>query len=176
LSTSSPSPESSDLGAQVGDEVVYAVHGIGQVVARERRQVGATKRECIVIDLATGLRVTLVVEDAVARLRAVAGATELEAVRKTLGARSSRRTGSWTRRIKESQAKLAAGQATDLAELVRDGSRVERTEGERLSHRERRLYRQARRLLVSELCSARGVDEDAAEAWIDAQIHDASED
>jgi hypothetical protein len=29
---------------------------------------------------------------------------------------------------------------------------------------------------VSELCSARGVDEDAAEAWIDAQIHDGSAD
>ena len=167
-----PSPETSELGARVGDEVVYAAHGIGQVVARERRQVGAARRECIVIDLATGLRVTLVVEDAVARLRAVAGTTELEAVRKTLGARSGRRDGSWTRRVKENQAKLAAGRATDLAELVRDGVRVERAEGRRLSHRERRVYRQARRLLVSELCSARGVDEDAAEAWIDAQIHD----
>jgi hypothetical protein len=28
---------------------------------------------------------------------------------------------------------------------------------------------------VSELCSARGVDADAAEVWIDAQIHDGSE-
>ena len=176
LSSGSPSPETSELGARVGDEVVYAAHGIGHVVARERRQVGATKRECVVIDLATGLRVTLVVEDAVTRLRAVAGTTELEAVRKTLGARSSGRDGSWARRIKEREAKLAAGQTIDLAAIVRDGGRVERAERGRLSFRERRLYRQARRLLVSELCSARGVDADAAEAWIDAQIHDDSED
>jgi CarD family transcriptional regulator len=176
VASGSPSPETSELGARVGDEVVYAAHGIGHVVARERRQVGATKRECVVIDLATGLRVTLVVEDAVARLRAVADTTELEVVRKTLGARSSGRDGSWARRIKESEAKLAAGQATDLAEIVRDGGRVERADGGRLSFRERRLYRQARRLLVSELCSARGVDEDAAEAWIDAEIHGGSED
>ena len=106
------------------------------------------------MDLATGLRVTLAVEDAVARLRAVAGTTELEAVHKTLGARSGRRDGSWTRRIKEDRAKLLAGRATDLAELARDGVRASAPTGDAFSHRERRVYRQARRLLVSELCSA----------------------
>jgi CarD family transcriptional regulator len=172
LSTGSPSSETSALRAHVGDKVVYAAHGVGHVVAREQRQVGGTKRECVVIDLAMGLRVTLVVEDAAARLRAVADKTELEAVRKTLGARSNGRDDPWTKRIKESEAKLAAGRATDLAELVRDGGRLERTKKGRLSHGERRIYLQARKLLVSELCSARGLDEDAAEAWIDAQIHD----
>jgi len=156
---------------RIGDAVVYAAHGVGRVVARERRQIGTSDRECIVIDLATGLRVSLVVDDAASRLRAVAGTTELETVRRTLGARSRRRDGSWASRVKQNEAKLAKGRVIDLAELVRDGGRAERAARERISHRERRLYRQARRLLVSEICSARGLHEEAAEAWIDAHIH-----
>ena len=176
MSTGSPSPETSKLGTRVGDKVVYAAHGVGQVVAHEQRQVGGAERECIVIDLATGLRVTLAVEEAAARLRAVADRGELEAVRKTLAAESSERDGVWTRRIKASEAKLAAGRATDLAELVRDGDRLERAQKGRLSHGERRLYLRARQLLVSELCTARGLDDAAAEAWVDAQIHDGNGD
>jgi RNA polymerase-interacting CarD/CdnL/TRCF family regulator len=70
--------------------------------------------------------------------------------------------------MKESKAKLAAGRAVDLAELVRDAEGSGRAA--RLSHGERQLYLQARRLLVRELCSARGLDEDEAEAWIETQV------
>ena len=66
-----------------------------------------------------------------------------------------------------SKAKLATGRATELAEIVRD---AENAGGTRLSHGESHVYRQARALLVGEVCSARGVGEDEAEAWIDSQI------
>ena len=66
------------------------------------------------------------------------------------------------------QGEAAAGRAVELAELVRDGERSERAA--RLSHGERQVYLQARRLLVRELCSARGLDADEAEAWIEAQL------
>jgi len=164
------------LPIAVGDTVVYAAHGVGRVVALEQQRVGGTDRDCAVVELAAGLRVTLPLSEAAERLRRVAGEVELEHVRRTLASAASERGKSWTARIKESKAKLAGGKATDLAEIVRDGDLFERSaNGAKLSHGEQRVYVQARALLVRELCSARGMQEDEAEAWIDAQITAAEE-
>jgi CarD family transcriptional regulator len=155
----------------VGDAVVYAAHGIGRVMAREQTRVAGTERDCVVMDLATGLRVTLPMEEAAERLRPVVGIAEIELIRRTLASDSSGRDGAWTRRITENKAKLASGRPMELAELVRDGVRLDRPASRlRLSHTERRVYLQARDLLVRELCAARGIDRDAADAWIEAQI------
>jgi CarD family transcriptional regulator len=167
--SSSPKPRSSRV--KVGDAVVYAAHGVGRVVALEQLCVGETEQDGVVVDLAAGLRVTLSLDDAAGRLRPVADGAELDGVGATLAATSSERHGSWTRRIKESRAKLASGRPGDLAEIVRDGASHEGSAvGARLSHGERRVYLQARELLVREICCARGVDADEADAWIAAQL------
>jgi CarD family transcriptional regulator len=155
----------------VGDAVVYAAHGIGRVIARVQTRVAGTERDCVVVDLATGLRVTLPIEAAAERLRPVASNAEIEDIRRTLASDSSSRDGAWTRRITENKAKLASGRPIELAELVRDGVRLDRPASRlRLSHTEHRVYLQARELLVRELCSARGIEPGAADAWIEAQI------
>jgi CarD family transcriptional regulator len=173
LSTACPSPPGAALTLAVGDAVVYAAHGVGRVVALERRLVGGAERDCILVEMAAGLRVTLSLEAAQERLRAVVNEKELARVRKTLAAAPAGRDGQWTKRIKESKAKLAGGRAVDLAELVRDGARCEDQAwngSPRLSDGERRVYLQARQLLVREISSARGVEQDEAERWIEAQI------
>jgi RNA polymerase-interacting CarD/CdnL/TRCF family regulator len=151
--------------------VVYAAHGVGRIVAREQSLVAGNERDCVVVDLSAGLRVTLPLDVAAARLRDVLDEIQLEEVQRTLAGESSGRDGPWTRRIKESRAKLATGRATDLAELVRDGGRCGRAGSPpQLSPGERRVYRQARQLLASEICWARGVEADEADAWIEEQI------
>jgi CarD family transcriptional regulator len=156
------------LDIAVGDTVVYAAHGVGRIVAREQKRVAGTKRECVVVELDGELRITLSLSEAADRLRAVADERELEDVRRTLASGPSEPIATWIKRMKESKAKLAAGRAVELAELVRDGGSSARAA--RLSHGERQVYLHARRLLVRELRSARGLDEDEAEAWIEAQL------
>ena len=54
---------------------------------------------------------------------------------------------------------------------MRDGGPFDRRDGAgRLSPGERRVYLQARQLLVREICSARGVAEDEASAWIEENV------
>ncbi len=158
-------------GLAIDDVVVYAAHGVGRVIALQRTRVGGTERDCVVVELATSLRVTLPIGEAAHRLRPVVGAVEIEAIRLTLGSHPSRREGGWNRRISENKAKLAAGGSVALAELVRDGGRID-SHGNppRLSHTERRVYLQARELLVRELCSARGIEPGAADVWIETQM------
>ena len=167
MSTVSPK-SNGKLKGVVGETVVYAAHGVGKIVAREQTKVDGTDRDSVVVNLATGLQVTLPHADAMERLRPVAGASDLKDVQRVLASGPQERTGRWTERHRESKAKLAAGRVTDLAELVRDGDPSSRAT--RLSPAEHNLYSQARALLVREVALARGIDEDEAEAWIDAQL------
>lgn len=171
MSTASPSPGADRPLLAVGDAVVYAAHGVGRVVAHEQRSVAGSARDCLVVDLATGLRVTLAMDEAAERLRPVLDDAEIEDVATVLAAEAGERHGQWTKRIQTSKAKLASGSAAELAELVRDGALVELSgNGPRLSHQERRVYVQARELLAREIAWAQGVEVQQVEAWIDAQI------
>ena len=166
-----------DVG--VGETVVYAAHGVGTVVARGRNIVAGTERECVVVEFEAGLRVTLSLDEAACRLRPVADRAELDLVGSTLAAQCGAHERSWTKRIKDSKAKLARGNPGDLAEIVRDGAGRERPgAADRLSDGERRVYLRARELLVREISTARRVDVDEADGWIDTQIasFDESED
>jgi len=158
-------------GAGVGDTVVYAAHGIGTIVARGQNCVAGTERECVVVEFAAGLRVTLSLDDAASRLRPVADRAEFERVGAILATTCGGRESSWTRRVRESQAKLTSGRTRDLAEIVRDGAgRVHSVSAERLSDGERRVYLKARELLVRELCTTLRVGDDEANGWIDGHI------
>jgi CarD family transcriptional regulator, regulator of rRNA transcription len=171
VTTNSRSPERRPAQRAVGDVVVYAAHGVGRIVSREQTLVAGTERDCVVVELAQGLRVTLSHEDAAERLRPVLDDRELRGVQKTLAGQPAARDGAWTRRIKESKAKLAGGRARELAELVRDGASHEGSgRSPRLSPGERQLYLQARQLLARELCFARGLEPGEADEWIEAQL------
>src|SRR3954470_15364952 len=120
MSTASPKRDTKGPGLKVGAEVVYAAHGVGRIVAHEKRDVGGTERECLVVELVNGLRVTLSLEDAADRLRAGTKDKDIEQVAAILAAAPSPREVPWPKRVQADKAKLATGSATELAELVRD--------------------------------------------------------
>ena len=157
----------------VGDAVVYTRHGVGRVAGREQKLVLGLQRECVLLDLAGGLRVTLPIEQARERLRAVVSKADLRRVEQTLREDAGPADGVWTKRMRKGQAKLASGGALELAEIVRDGSERDRPGGggsPPLSIAERQLYVQARQLLAQEISVARGVELAEADAWIEAQV------
>jgi CarD family transcriptional regulator len=157
------------LRLAVGDRVVYASHGIGRVESREPHRVSG---ETLVLAFESGLRVTLPLERARNALRSLSGEPELEEVQRTLGGDSPPEAlEHWSRRHRNAQAKLAGGSVSGLAEIVRDGAQREsaRLKGGTAPIRNQ-LYRTARKLLVAEVAAARGIEPDAADAWIGQQI------
>jgi hypothetical protein len=99
----------------VGDAVVYAAHGVGRVIARERTRGPGAECDSIVVELATGLRVTLSIEEATERLRPAAGKVEIEDVRRTLASRPSLRDGALTRRLTDKRpSSRVAGRSSSL--------------------------------------------------------------
>ena len=158
---------------------MYTPYGIGRVAAREKRAVlGAelgAEREIVVLELADGLTVTLPMERAREHLRPAASEADMRRVQETLREDHALSADPWLKRRKDTQAKLAGGDPIEIAEIVRDGARRERTltrkgAGSQLSFGERELFVKARRLLSGEIALARGFEPAEADAWIDEQL------
>ena len=158
----------------VGDVVVYASHGIGRIESAHAAE-GAQPAGIILV-LENGLRVTLPLVRAREALRRLSGEPELEDVRLTLRADVAPSAGPWPQRRRFVQEKLTAGEVGGLAEIVRDGLQRERrlttasskrSSGRPLANED---FRKARRLLAAEIAASRGIEPEAADAWIVQQV------
>jgi RNA polymerase-interacting CarD/CdnL/TRCF family regulator len=162
---SSPSPPGSDLA--VGVLVVYGSYGIGRVTSRTAAT--PADPEVVVVDFAKGLSVTLPLERAAECLRPVSGHADLALIERVLRTEAVTDQESWQRRTKTTRAKILAGDAVGLAEVVRSGHQRSAS----LSSYERELYVEARRLLAAEVGASQSLDEAAADAWVEEQLgHD----
>jgi RNA polymerase-interacting CarD/CdnL/TRCF family regulator len=155
----------------VGDVVVYGFHGVAFVVATEGDAAAPT---AVVLEFASGLRVTLPSPRVRESLRPLADESELARVKETLAADESASEAPWAKRFRAPREKLVAGQVLGLAEVVRDGAHREHRRAVRSgllpSPAERELYERARRLLAEEIGAVRGIDLPAADEWIGEQI------
>jgi RNA polymerase-interacting CarD/CdnL/TRCF family regulator len=161
------------LRLAVGDVVVYASHGIGRIESTHAAE--GTQPARIILDLESGLRVTLPLVRARETLRCLSGEPELEDVRLTLRADVAPPVVPWPRRRRFAEEKLTAGEISGLAEIVRDGLQRERqltTASNRRSGKPiaNELFRKARRLLAAEIAASRGIEPEAADAWILQQV------
>jgi RNA polymerase-interacting CarD/CdnL/TRCF family regulator len=167
-----PEERAPPLGLDVGDVVVYASHGIGRV---EARRGGEGLPETVALFFESGLRVILPLALALDALRPLSGEPELEDVRRTLRTEASLPVEPWSRRNRATRDKVAAGQATALAEVVRDGLQREQrlaagASGRTTAPSDRQLYVQARTLLTAEIALCRGIELAEADAWIVDQV------
>ena len=151
----------------VGDLVVYGSHGVGRVTANDG---SAAEPAMLVLDFEAGLRVSLPVARARASLRPLSNQRQLVEVERTLRADVTPGQEQWSQRFRATREKLVAGQATGLAEIVRDSIRRERQRGASASPAEQELYMKARRLLGLEISVSRGIDQLEADEWISEQI------
>jgi CarD family transcriptional regulator len=159
----------------VGDLVVYASHGVGRVVTREERTAHGRRQEVVVIEFAGGLSVSLPTDRVLQYVRPISTEDEITNVGRMLGEMDTVSEESWQRRLKATKGKVTGGDASGLAEVVRDACRREerslaRNQSGKLSLTERQLYLKARQLLADEIGVSRGVDPLEADAWIGEQI------
>lgn len=165
--------QSPRLRFKVGDLVVYGSHGIARVRATSNSGVGGA--DVIVLEFEDGLSMTLPVERAHARLRALVGVAEIASVQRALRSKEASEPATWRLRRKMMQEKINAGDAVGLAEIVRDAAQrdtrvIDRGQTTSLSLTERQLYLRARKLLAAEIGAFQGADEAAGDEWIEKQL------
>ena len=155
----------------MGDVVVYGFYGVALIAASEGDAAAPT---AIVLEFASGLRVTLPAARAREALRSLADESDLARVAETLGADESTIEAHWAKRFRAAQEKVVAGEVIGLAEVVRDGAHREQRQapgsGSTPSPAERELYLRASRLLAEEVGAVRGIDLPTADKWISEQL------
>jgi RNA polymerase-interacting CarD/CdnL/TRCF family regulator len=132
------------------------------------------EQEVVVLELGDGLSVTLPMQLACELLRPLVSEAGLSRVQETLREDGALSGDVWVKRLKQVQAKLRGGDPLELAEIVRDGARRERTltasgTNWKLSS-EKALCVMARKRLAGEIGLVRGLGLAEVDAWIDEQL------
>src|SRR6266566_1281634 len=154
-----------------GDKVVYPHHGAAVIEDLVERDISGERRTYFKLRLAHGDLTLMVPVDNTAEvgLREVVSKREVKKVFDILKEDEEPTTPTnWNRRFKTNIEKLRSGDIYQVAEVVRSLSVRERDKG--LSAGEKRMLARARQILISELTFALAVDEEAAEARLDAVL------
>jgi CarD family transcriptional regulator, regulator of rRNA transcription len=141
---------------ETGDLLIHPAHGVGRVVARERRVEGDVERDVLIMEFrGGGLRVSLPVERIeAARLRPVLSPKAAEKVLAVLAEPVQALPSAALRRRALMAERLSNGDAAELAGLVRDLRAAGAARSGGLAPSDRDAERTARARLVDELAAA----------------------
>jgi CarD family transcriptional regulator len=159
----------------IGEKAVYPVHGVAEVVAMEKRDIGGAQTNVYILKiLETGLKIMVPTANAATvGLRELIGKKQVNEVYAILKSRDvPRDTQTWNRRYREYMEKIKTGSIFEIAEVLRDLCVLRVTKD--LSFGERRMLENARMLLVKEIACAKGMAEDKVAAEIDAMFSKAA--
>ena len=154
----------------IGDKVVYPMHGAGLIETIEEKQILGETRAYYIIRIKHGnMQVMVPVKGAEAiGLRGIVDAGQLDPVYKVLSADSTPMDENWNRRNRENMEKLKTGDLCQVAEVIRNLVRVDRSK--KLSTGEKKLLSSAKHILSSEMTMALNISEDTALDIIDSSI------
>ncbi|MDR3271012.1 MAG: CarD family transcriptional regulator [Peptococcaceae bacterium] len=136
---------------QIGDKVVYPMHGAGVIEAIEEREVLGETRQYYVMHLPVGNMKVFVPLDNVHSLglRGVISVAEVGNVLEVLQTPQDLVVQAWNRRYRANLEKIRGGNIIDVAEVVSALAQRDKEKG--LSTGEKKMYENALQILLSEL-------------------------
>jgi CarD family transcriptional regulator len=151
----------------IGDKVVYPMHGAGIIESIEEKEISGEKIRYYIIKLPMGDMKAMVPLDKVAEigLRQVVDEAEILKVFEVLKSDTTKMSNNWNHRYRENMEKIKSGSIFEIAEVVRNLSVRDRQKG--LSTGEKKMYENARRILLSELVLAKDVAENQMMQMLD---------
>ena len=152
----------------VGDKAVYPVHGVAEVVEIDNREIGGTAHSVYILKIVeTGLKIMVPCANADSvGLREIIKKREVKEVYDILRQKEvASDNQTWNRRYRGFMDKIKTGSVYDVAEVMRDLSRLGAEKS--LSFGERRMLETARMLIVKEIAVTRDKSEEKVQAEID---------
>jgi len=155
----------------VGDKIVYPMHGAGVIESIEEREVLGQKQNYYILRMPVGdLKVMIPTQNVVGiGIRDIIDRKEIDKVLKILKEQSVNVTTNWNKRYRENMVKIKSGSIFEVADVVR--SLMLREKGKGLSTGERKMLNSAKQILISELVLAKGADQLEIEVIIDECIN-----
>lgn len=151
----------------VGDKIVYPMHGAGVIESIEEREILGQKQRYYVMRMPVGdmklMVPTLNIDDI--GIREVIESCDVMKVYEILRDQNVNVTNNWNKRYRENMIKIKSGNIYEVADVVRTLMIRDREKG--LSTGERKMLNSARQIMVSELVLAEGTDSVEIESVID---------
>lgn len=154
----------------IGDKVVYPMHGAGVIEGIEEREISGEKIDYYVIKLPMGEMKAMIPLNKVNEvgLRQIIDEQEILKVFDVLQHETSSMPLNWNHRYRINLEKIKSGSIFEVAEVVRNLASRDRKKG--LSTGEKKMLENARRILISELVLAKNVAENQMEEILDGYL------
>lgn len=154
---------------KVGEKAVYPAHGVGVVKGIETQDFEGARQTFYVLKiLDNGMTIRVPVQNAGAiGMRKVIPRDHVDKVYEVLRDREMPTdTQTWNRRYRDYMTKIQTGNPIEVAKVLRDLALLKIDKN--LSFGERKMFDQARSLLVQEISVAKDTDEKSIEVEIDS--------
>jgi CarD family transcriptional regulator len=151
----------------VGDKIVYPMHGAGVIEAIEEKEILGKKQSYYVLRMPIGdMKVLLPTKNAEGiGVREVIGVESVSKVLEVLKEHKRDTNCNWNKRYRENMIKIKTGDIYEVADVVSSLMAREKEKG--LSTGERKMLNNAKQILISELVLAQNADQSEVEDVIE---------
>lgn len=154
----------------VGDKIVYPMHGAGTIDAIEEKDILGEKQNYYIIKMPGEVKVMVPISKASdIGVRSVIDKAEAGKVLEVLEANETEMSNNWNKRYKENMEKMKSGSIYEVADVVRNLSYKQKEKG--LSTGEKKMLNNAKQIFVSELVLAEHASENEVENLVENKIN-----
>lgn len=152
---------------RTGTKVVYPTHGVGWIEAIENKELaGGLQSFYVVRIIGNGMTILVPTKNAkLVGLREVIEASEIPKILAILKKNDLEISSNWNRRFKDNLERIRTGSLFEVALVLRKLVLLQKERS--LSFGEKTMMENVRRLIVSEISHASGIDQDRARALVE---------
>ena len=150
---------------QIGEDIIYPMHGAGIIKAIEEREVSGEKKQYYVIKMSINNMQVMIPTGKIlsSRIRPVTDINELKHIIHIFQHGESDRLMPWKQRYKVNEEKVKTGKLQECAEVVRDLMRMKKEKA--LNASEKKMLENAHEFLISELGLIKGITENQIKSF-----------
>lgn len=154
----------------VGDKVVYPMHGAGTIDSIEEKDILGEKQSYYILKMPGEVKVMVPTAKAeTVGVRNIIDKSSADKVFSVLSQDETNMDKNWNKRYRDNMDKMKSGDIYEIADVVRNLSFKQKEKG--LSTGEKKMLLNARQILVSELTLAQNTNKDEMEETIDEAIN-----
>ncbi len=153
----------------VGDKIVYPMHGAGVIDAIEEKDILGEKQAYYILKMPGEVKVMVPTAKAEEiGVRSIIDKSSAEKVFRVLESDETEMSMNWNKRYRDNMDKMKSGDIYKVADVVRNLSFKQKEKG--LSTGEKKMLNNAKQILVSELVLTEHATQDEIEQMVDRKI------
>lgn len=154
----------------VGDKIVYPMHGAGVIDAIEEKDILGEKQAYYILKMPGEVKVMVPTKKAEEiGVREIIDKNSAEKVFSVLESNETEMSMNWNKRYRDNMDKMKSGDIYEVADVVRNLSFKQKEKG--LSTGEKKMLNNAKQILVSELVLAEHASKEEIEQIVDNKIN-----